>query len=278
MTQIAQDTRETRTYGPGSEVLSERRGLISIITINRPEARNAVNAAVAEGIGDALADAESDPRIRVIVLTGSGDLSFCGGGDLKAMAAGEDLIPADPLKRARGFGGICEHVIEKPIIAAVNGFAIGGGTEIAMACDMVVADERAQFSLPEVRNGFIASAGGAIWLAQWLPKAIAMEVLLVGDRFSAQQAKEWGLVNRVSQPGASLDVALELAASVAANAPLAVQSSKRLVGGIVDGVRVDENDAWTRSYAEKARVGVTRDSREGPLAFSQKREPRWEGR
>ncbi|WP_374230459.1 crotonase/enoyl-CoA hydratase family protein [Rhodococcus sp. ARC_M6] len=278
MADIAQEIIMTYSYGPGAEVFSERRGFISIITINRPSARNAVNAAVAEGIGDALADAESDPRIRVIVLTGSGDLSFCGGGDLKAMAAGEDLVPNDPVKRARGFGGVCEHVIEKPIIAAVNGFAIGGGAEIALACDLVVADPKAEFSLPEVRNGFIASAGGAIRLAQWLPKAIAMEVLLIGDHFGAHQAKEWGLVNRISEPGASLESALELAASVAANAPLAVQSTKRLVAGIVDGSLVGEQAAWGRSYAEMARVGATRDSREGPLAFAQKREPVWEGR
>jgi len=259
-------------------VLTERRGSILLVTINRPGARNSVNAAVAEGIGDAIELARRDPDIRVVVLTGSGDDAFCGGGDLKDMAAGLPLIPADPEKRAWGFGGICEHPIDKPIVAAVNGAAIGGGLEIAMACDLIVATETASFSLPEVRNGFIASAGGAVWLSQWVPRAVAMEILLLGDRFSAAQAKDWGLINRVVPRGDALSAALELAEALAANAPLAVQASKRLVTGLVGTESVTDREAWARSNAEKKSIDDTEDAKEGPRAFTEKRPAIWKGR
>jgi crotonobetainyl-CoA hydratase len=259
-------------------VLTERRGSILLVTINRPEARNSVNAAVAEGIGDAVELARRDPDIRVVVLTGSGDDAFCGGGDLKDMAAGLSLVPADPEKRAWGFGGICEHPIDKPIVAAVNGAAIGGGLEVAMACDLIVATETASFSLPEVRNGFIASAGGAVWLSQWVPRAVAMEILLLGDRFSAAQAKDWGLINRVVPRGDALSAALELAEALAANAPLAVQASKRLVTGLVGTESVTDREAWARSNAEKKSIEDTEDAKEGPRAFTEKRPAIWKGR
>nr|WP_308114752.1 enoyl-CoA hydratase-related protein [Rhodococcus opacus] len=259
-------------------VLTERRESVLLVTINRPEARNSVNAAVAEGIGDAIELARRDPDIRVVVLTGSGDTAFCSGGDLKDMAAGQALVPADPEKRAWGFGGICEHPIDKPVIAAVNGAAIGGGFEIAMACDLIVADDTAYFSLPEVRNGFLASAGGAVWLAQWVPRVVAMEILLLGDRFTAAQAKEWGLVNRVVPRGDALAVALEMAEVLAANAPLAVQASKRLVAGLVGTESVTDREAWARSNAEKKTIEDTEDAKEGPRAFTEKRPAIWKGR
>ena len=258
-------------------VLTELRGHVLIVTINRPEVRNAVNAAVAGGIGDALEAANTDPEVRAVVITGAGDQAFCGGGDLAEMAAGRSLQPGDPPRARWGFAGICAHPIDKPIVAAVNGFAIGGGTEIAMACDLVVADETARFSLPEVRNGFIASGGGAIWLAQRVPRAVAMEILLVGDRFDAEQAQRWGLVNRVVPRGGALSGALAVAEAVAANAPLAVQATKRLVAGIVDGEVVTDREAWARSAAEHAVSAQTAAAAEGPRAFVEKRPPRWTG-
>lgn len=261
-----------------STVLTERRGTTLVITINRPEARNAVDAATAEAIGDALEAANTDPQVRVVVLTGAGDKAFCGGGDLKAMAAGEPLVPIDDEKRAWGFGGICEHPIDKPIIAAVNGFAIGGGTEIAMACDLIVADESAVFSLPEVRNGFIASGGGAIWLSKWVPRPVAMEILLMGERFDAEQAKAWGLVNRIAPAGTALETALAMADVIADNAPLAVQATKRLVAGLVGGEPVTDLEAWERSRAEQKSIHDTEDAKEGPRAFAEKRPPLYLGR
>ncbi|WP_024793643.1 enoyl-CoA hydratase-related protein [Tomitella biformata] len=259
-------------------VIVERRGPVLVITINRPEARNAVNAAVAEGIGDALELAHTDPRIRAVVLTGAGVAAFCGGGDLKAMAAGESLDPADPVKAGWGFGGVCEHPIDKPIIAAVNGFAVGGGAQMALACDLLVAGQSAQFSLPEVRNGLVAASGGPVWLAKWVPRAIAMEILLLGDRFDAAQAQEWGLVNRVVPDGQVLPVALEIAAAIAARAPLAVQATKRVVAGVVDGVAVADLEAWSRSKVETLRNRATEDAQEGPRAFAEKRPSVWVGR
>jgi crotonobetainyl-CoA hydratase len=258
-------------------VLTEMIGAVLVITVNRPGVRNAVDAVVSEAIGDALAQAHSDPAVRVVVLTGSGDRAFCGGGDLVAMARGESIDPADPEKRKRGFGGICEHPIDKPIIAAVNGFAVGGGCQMAMACDLIIADEHAQFSLPEVKNGLVAASGGPIWLARWLPRPIAMEILLFGNKFSAQQAADWGLVNRVVPAGSALATALEWASQLAENAPLAVQATKRVLAGYVDGRAEADSEAWQRSKEETHRNRRTFDAAEGPRAFAEKRAPVWSG-
>ncbi|MEE2057200.1 enoyl-CoA hydratase-related protein [Rhodococcus artemisiae] len=267
-----------RIRDSNKRVLVEQIDQILVVTINRPHARNAVSAAVTQGLVDALARAQNDPDIRAVVVTGAGDEAFCGGGDLKEMAAGRSLYPSPEIERAWGFGGFCRHPIDKPIIAAVNGYAIGGGVEIAMACDLVVATESAWFSLPEVRNGFLASGGGAIRAAQWLPRAIAMEILLLGERFSARQAHEWGLVNRVVPDGRSLSTALDLAYRIATSAPLAVQATKRLVAGIVDGTAVTEVEAWARNDREDAVVSEAEDAKEGPRAFAEKRPAVWKGR
>src|SRR5574340_34559 len=258
-------------------VLIERRDATMIVTLNRPHARNAVDASVAEGIGDALEAANVDPDVRVVVLTAAGDQSFCGGGDLKEIAAGRSLEPADPVKAAWGFGGVCEHPIDKPIIVAVNGIAVGGGAQMAFACDLVVADETATFVLPEVHNGLVAASGALVRLPMWVPRAVAMEIMLLAQPFDAAQAQAWGLVNRVTPKGRSLETALELAAIVAGHAPLAIQGTKRVIAGFVDGAQVTEQQAWARNKAEVALNRTTEDAQEGPRAFAEKRAPVYRG-
>lgn len=259
-------------------VLSERRDHVLILTINRPEARNAVNAAVHVGLGVGLEEAENDPEIRAVIVTGAGDQAFCAGADLKAVARGERLEPADKAQRAWGFAGFVQHPISKPIIAAVNGFALGGGTELALASDIVIAVEKAQFGLPEVKRGIIAAAGGAFRIAQQLPTKIAMEMLLTGEPISAQRALELGLANRVVPFDQLMETALDMAGRIAVNAPLAVQASKRIAMGIADG-RIASDDAfWEANRRETRIVFQSEDSREGPRAFAEKRQPVWQAR
>ncbi len=259
-------------------VLVEQRGHILIATINRPEARNAVNAAVHVGLGEALETAEQDPEIRVVILTGAGDQAFCAGADLKALSRGERLEPEDKVQRRWGFAGVVQHPISKPVIAAVNGFALGGGTELALYADLVVASDHAQFGLPEVKRGLFAAAGGAFRIVQQLPQKLAMEVLLVGEPFSAARALELGFINRVVPLADLMASALELAEKIAANAPLSVQSSKRIARGIHDR-RIDSDDAFWEANRREAKVVMTsEDAREGPLAFAQKRVPEWKAR
>lgn len=259
-------------------VLVERRGHVMIVTLNRPEARNAINEAVWLGAGEALADAERDVEVRVVIITGAGDQSFCAGADLKALSRGERIAPADADKVAWGFAGIVSHAISKPLIAAVNGTALGGGTEIALACDLVVAAEGASFGLPEVKRGILAGAGGAFRLVQQLPKKLAMEMLLTGDPIDAARALEAGLVNAVVPRGELLDAALKLAERIAVNAPLSVQASKRIALGIVDGKIAGDDAAWAQTRKESGLVMRSEDAREGPRAFAEKRAPVWKGR
>ena len=261
-----------------AEVLVERRGHVLIATINRPEARNAINQAVHVRLGLALEEADADPQVRVVVLTGAGEQAFCAGADLKALARGEPLLPTDPVQLAWGFAGVVAHPISKPMIAAVNGFALGGGTELALACDLVVAAETAMFGLPEVKRGIIAAAGGAFRLVQQLPRKLAMEVLLTGEPFNAQRALELGFVNRVVAQAEVLATALQLAETIANNAPLAVQASKRIAAGVIDGAVAADRAAWALNDAEWERVRVSEDAREGPLAFAEKRAPIWKAR
>jgi len=268
----------TRTDLAAPAVLTELRGEVLVITLNRPRARNAMNADMAEQVGDALERAHHDPAVRVVILTGAGDRAFCGGGDLVAMSEGQSLEPDDPVKAAWGFGGVCRHAIDKPIIAAVNGFAVGGGAQMVLACDLVVADENAVFSLPEVGNGLLASSGAGVRLPAWVPRPVAMELLLLGRRFTAAEAHSWGLVNRVVPPGSALDEALAMAEIVGRQAPLAVQATKRMVAGIVDREFVTEHEAWDRNLIEVTANRATKDAEEGPRAFAEKRPPVWRGR
>lgn len=259
-------------------VLVERQGHILIATINRPEARNAVNAAVHVGLGEALEQAEHDPEIRVVILTGAGDQAFCAGADLKALSRGERLTPDDKAQRSWGFAGVVQHPISKPIIAAVNGFALGGGTELALACDLVVAADHARFGLPEVKRGIYAAAGGAFRIAQQLPVKVAMEILLTGEPFSAQRALELGFANRVVPLADLIETAIDLANRIAVNAPLSVQASKRIAMGIADGGIANDAAFWEANNREGRAVMQSQDAKEGPLAFAQKRQPVWQAK
>jgi crotonobetainyl-CoA hydratase len=256
-------------------VLVESRGNVMVITINRPEARNAVNAAVSIGVGDALDEAQHDPEVRAVVITGAGDKSFCAGADLKAISRRENLYHPD--HGEWGFAGYVHHFIDKPTIAAVNGTALGGGTELALASDLVVADKRAQFGLPEVKRGLIAAAGGVFRIVQQLPRKVGMELLLTGEPITASDAFEWGLINQVVE-GSVLEAALALAARVTVNAPLSVQASKRIASGVDEGVITDEETGWARTMNEMRDLIRSEDAKEGPLAFAEKREPVWKAR
>ncbi|MTD54445.1 enoyl-CoA hydratase-related protein [Amycolatopsis pithecellobii] len=255
-----------------------RHGHVLLITLNRPQVRNAVNLAVTLGVGDALELAEHDPEIRAVVLTGAGDKAFCSGADLKAIARGESLKPAEPHRAAWGFAGYVRHHISKPTIAAVNGPALGGGTEICLASDLIVAADTATFGLPEVRRGVAAGAGGLFRLVDQLPRKIAMELILTGAPITAARALELNLINRVVAQPDVLPAALALAEQISENAPLAVQTSKRVALGIVDGAIAAESARWELSAAEGAALAKTWDAAEGPRAFAEKRVPSWRNR
>ena len=257
-------------------VLTERRGHVLLVTLNRPEARNAVNGDLTLGLGTALEEAEHDPEVRVVVLTGAGEQSFCAGADLKAISRGESLNP--PGTEAWGFAGMVQHPVSKPVIAAVNGNALGGGTELVLAADLAVAAEHAQFGLPEVKRGLIAAAGGVIRLPAQVPAKVAMRMILTGDPVTADEALRWGLVNEVVPAADLLPAALALAENIAANAPLSVQHSKKVARGIADGRIPAEDAAWAASDAAMMAVFTSEDAMEGPIAFAEKRAPVWKGR
>lgn len=257
-------------------VRTERRGHVLLVTLDRPEARNAVNGEMSTLLGRALHEADTDPEIRVVVLTGAGEKAFCAGADLKAISRGEDIFPAE--NRQWGFAGMMQHHVSVPVIAAVNGTALGGGCEIALACDLVVAAEHAIVGLPEVRRGLIAAAGGAFRLPAQLPHRVAMEMILTGEPISAARALDLHLVNRVVPAAGLMDAALELASVIAANAPLAVQGSKRVALGISDGERPSEVERWRVSDTEMITVMTSEDAMEGPTAFAEKRAPVWKAR
>lgn len=249
---------------------------VGLVTLNRPEARNAVDPALATAVGEALDAAAADPQVRVVVVTGAGE-SFCAGADLKALAAGR--MPFADGRPEWGFGGLVQHWIDKPTIAAVNGHARGGGLELALACDLVVASSAASFGLPEVRRGLIAAAGGVIRLAAQVPLKRALELALTGEPISAATALEWGLVNRVVEPEAVLPTAMELAGLVAANAPTAVRATKKVIHQ-THGRDWDPTwgagDPWTANNDAVAAVFASPDAMEGPIAFAEKRAPVWQ--
>jgi enoyl-CoA hydratase/carnithine racemase len=254
------------------EVLRERRGHIEIVTINRPEARNAVNGAVTDGITAALDDLEADDDAWVVVLTGSGDRAFCAGMDLKAFASGEG---ASIIGRTGGFAGIAKRRFPKPIIAAVNGAALAGGCEIVLACDLVVAADHATFGIPEVKRGLLAGAGGLLRLPKRLPLAIALELALTGEPIDAERALALGLVNRVAPAARLMDEAMALAELIADNAPLAVRGTKKVVLGASS---VGDEQGWALNDEAVGVVFTSADAMEGPVAFAEKRKPRWSGK
>lgn len=256
--------------------LVERIGNVGLITMNRPQAMNAINADLAAAVGSAIEQIEADPEMRVAVLTGAGS-AFSAGADLKAVAAGQSLIP--PEYNKNGFGGFLRlGLLNKPIIAAVNGFALGGGTEIALACDLIVISETATLGLPEVKRGLIAAGGGLLRLPRQIPAKLAMETVLTGAQIDPETALRWGLVNRVAPADKVVEMALELAATIAENAPLAVQSSKRVIN---HGLGLDDDaqaEFWRFNDAEAIANVKREDAREGAMAFVQKRPPVWQGR
>jgi enoyl-CoA hydratase len=249
----------------------EQRGPFAIVKINRPEARNAVNPAVAQGIEDAVDRIESDDSIWVGILTGEPPV-FCAGADLKEINSGN----AAGLATARGgFGGIVTRERTKPVIAAVDGPALAGGTEIVLSCDLVVASTTATFGIPEVKRSLVAAAGGLFRLGRKIPFNIAMELALTGDPISAELAHHHGLVNRLCEPGEALDVATALAEQICANAPVAVRESRRVV---LEATHAPDEVGWKLSAEGMAAAMRSEDFREGLTAFIEKRPPRWQGR
>jgi len=253
-----------------SDVLLQRReGDVLVLTLNRPGSRNAINLALAHAIAAAMEAFDGSDELRVAVLTGAGK-SFCSGMDLKGFSEGES-----PFLPERGFAGLTQRPPAKPLIAAVEGFAVAGGCEIALACDLIVAAEDARFGLPEVKRGLIASAGGLLRMPQRIPYQLAMEMALTGESLGAESAKRHGLVNRVVPVGQALATALELARAVAANAPLAVMASKEIVQKSRDW---PENRMFELQAPLARRIGGSADALEGARAFVEKRAPRWTGR
>lgn len=254
---------------PPAPVLIERRGHIMIITINRPQARNAINLAAALGLERAIDAYESDPHARIAILTGAGGY-FSAGMDLKAAALGEV-----PVTEKRGILGIVSQPPRKPLIAAVEGPALAGGCELALAADLIVAASNSTFGIPEVKRGLVAVGGGVLRLSQRLPRAIAMELALTGDPISAARAAEIGLINQVAEPGKALDAALELAARVAVNAPLSIDASKQIIEQAPDW---SVAEAFGKQGQVAAAALSSMDAGEGMRAFVEKRPPVWQGR
>jgi crotonobetainyl-CoA hydratase len=248
----------------------ERRGRVEVLAINRPEARNAVNGDVAQGMEAALDDIEADDDVWAVVVTGRGPV-FSAGADLKAIAAGRGL---DLLTKRGGFGGITQRDFPKPIIAAVNGPALAGGFEIVLSCDLVVAADDTVFGLPEVKRGLFASAGGLVRLPKRVPLALATEVAITGEPIDARRAHALGLVNRIVPRDQVVDASLALAGGIAENAPIAVRNSLRMVREAGD---LSDADAWGLNNELMAEVGRTKDAIEGATAFAEKRKPNWTG-
>jgi len=254
-------------------ILVEVEDHVMVITLNRPEKLNAIDIPMMVSIGEAMDRAEADVDIRVVVITGAGDRAFTAGMDLKAAQAGEMDFAADPRMERWGMLGYSRHPSPTPTIAAVNGLALGAGTELVLASDMVVAAEEASFGLPEVTRGLYAGAGGAFRLPRQIPQKVGTELVLTGRRLEARRAYELGLVNHIVPQAEVLPRALELAREIAANAPLSVQASVRLARG-----REDEEALWARNDAEGEALMSSADTAEGMRAFVEKRAPNWQGR
>jgi enoyl-CoA hydratase len=258
------------TVSPVSnEVKVERRGFVQVITINRPEAKNALNKAVADGVAAAVDELDSSDDLRVGVLTGEGGV-FSAGMDLKAFLTGES-----PSIEGRGLCGITQTPPRKPLIGAVEGWALAGGFELLLACDLVVAGDSARFGVPEVKRSLVAAAGAAILLPGRMPFALALEMLLTGEPIDAARAAQVGLVNRVVAAGGALDAAVELAGVIAENGPLAVAATKQVARGARDWTF---EEAWRQQGAIITPVFTSEDAREGATAFAEKRKPVWKGR
>lgn len=250
-------------------VLTEIADGILTITLNRPAAKNAANKALAEGVAAAIDELENNPELRVAILTGAGG-TFCSGMDLKAFVTGEL-----PVVEGRGFAGICEYRGKKPLIAAVEGYALAGGFEVAISCDLIVAAEDSKFGIPEVKRGLAAGAGGLAKLPKQIPSRIAKELALTGDFITAQRAHDLGLINQVVPSGTALQAARELAQKIAANGPLAVAASKQVVDQAQDW---SNDEMFARQGVIIQPIFTSEDAIEGATAFAEKRAPQWKGR
>ncbi len=250
-----------------SEVLTEVEDGILIVTINRPEAKNAMTMAAAQGISAAMDRLEAEADLRVAILTGAGG-TFCSGMDLKGFLRGER-----PSVEGRGFGALSQWTPSKPVIAAVDGYALAGGMELALSCDLIVANSGAKFGIPEAKRGLAAAAGGLIKLPRQIPPRIAMELALTGDFIDAARAFALGFVNRVVD-GPAIDGAKELARSIAANGPLAVAATKQVVR---NSFLWSDDEMWDKQQAILGNLFATNDAREGATAFAEKRKPNWTG-
>lgn len=249
----------------------EKRGRVAIITLNRPEARNAINGMMASGIEAAIDKVENDPEIWLAILTANGK-AFCAGADLKEINAGNGAA----LSTERGgFAGIATRERTKPLIAAITGSALAGGTEIALSCDMIVVSDTTNFGLPEVKRSLVAGAGGLFRLPRVIGMPVALETILTGDPLSSQRAYELGMVNKVVPEADVMDEALKLAERINANAPIAVQASRSVS---VNALKEDDAALWKASGKAFGDVVKTEDFKEGPLAFIEKRAPVWKGK
>ena len=249
----------------------ETRGPFAVVTIDRPEARNAVNGAVAQGIEDAIDRIEDDDAIWVGIITGKPPV-FCAGADLKEINAGNAAALAT---QRGGFAGVVQRERSKPLIAAVDGPALAGGTEIVLSSDLVVASTTATFGIPEVKRSLVAAAGGLFRLGRKIPLNVAMELTLTGDPMDAERAYHFGLVNRLVEPGQALDEAVKLAEAICANAPVAVRESRRIV---LEATHAPDEVGWKMSIEGMAKAMSSEDFAEGLTAFIEKRPPQWQGR
>jgi len=250
-------------------VLTERRGNVLLITLNRPQVRNAVNAALAAGVAGALEELDGEDSLSVGVLSGAGGF-FCAGMDLGAFVKGESPWFGD-----RGFAGIAQRSARKPLIAAIEGFAVAGGLEIALACDMVVAAKGAKLGIPESKRSLVAAGGALLRLPRRMPYHVVMELALTGDTLPAERFYEFGLVNRLTEPGGAVDEALELAAALAKNGPLALIAAKQILQEQFDW---SSAEMWEKQGAIAGPVMISEDAKEGASAFKEKRDPVWKGR
>ncbi len=251
------------------EVLTNVEDGVLTITLNRPQAKNALNKALAEALAAALDELDNNDEIRVGILTGAGG-SFCAGMDLKAFVTGE--TPSIP---GRGLGGLTEAAPRKPLIAAVEGYALAGGLELAIACDLIVAAEDSKYGIPEVKRGLAAAAGGLMRLPRQIPKRVAMELALTGDFIDADRAYELGLINRITESGGALEGAKQLAAAIACNGPLAVTISKQVV---LESEDWGSEDMFAKQTELTMPVFTSEDAIEGSMAFAEKRAPNWKGK